>query len=191
MTSLKQEWDSRQEKRLIAKAKSGDEKAFARLIERYQRPLYYCIFAMVFSHSQTDDLIQDTFIKVFKSLYRFDEKYPFYPWIRRIAVNITINWMKSEAGRKAISIDAIDPSDPQVVLKEDPGSMAERGEMLQALSRALQDLPAEQRAVFVLRTMNELSYEEIAGDLQISMGTVMSRLNRARSKLRSIMKEFY
>lgn len=187
MPLLKQEWDKRQDVQLIRKAKSGDAKAFTKLVKKYQRQVYACIARMVFSHQLIDDLIQETFIKVFQSLHRFDESYPFYPWVRRIAVNATINCLKSEAGRKASSLDELNPT---VISNENPVQELERAEMLQNLRRALHALTDEQRVVFVLRTQEEMSYDEIAQALGISIGTVMSRLNRARTKLKMLLKDY-
>jgi len=187
MPQLKQEWDRHQDIQLIRKAKKGDTKAFSKLVKKYQRQIYACIARMVYSHELTDDLIQETFIKVYKSLYRFDENYPFYPWVRRIAVNATINRLKSEAARKASSLDNLDST---IVSDENPFQQLEQEEMLQNIRRAMYTLPEEQRAVFVLRTQEAMSYEEIAQTLGISLGTVMSRLNRARSKLKVILKEY-
>jgi len=190
MSSLKQEWEKRQEAKLVRKAQRGDVAAFTKLIERYQRPIYASIFGMVLSHEQTDDLIQETFIKAHRNLYRFDLRLPFYPWIRRIAINTTINWLKSEKAKKTYSLDALEDTHPMLVLDENPGHIVERKEMRSIVSKALLTLPIEQRTVFVYRVLQEMSYEEIAGELQISIGTVMSRLNRARNKLRKHLKGY-
>jgi RNA polymerase sigma-70 factor (ECF subfamily) len=187
MPLIKQEWNRRQDVQLIRKAKEGDSKAFSKLVTKYQRQVYACIARMVFSHSLTDDLIQETFIKVFQSLYRFDESYPFYPWVRRIAVNTTLNRLKSEGSRKASFFEY---SNPDIISDDNPVQDVEREEMLRNLKRAMQVLPEEQRIVFVLRTNDELSYEEIAKTLGISIGTVMSRLNRARTKLKTLFKDY-
>ena len=187
MPLLKKEWDKYQDLKLIRKAKNGDPKSFAKLVRKYQRQVYACIARMVFSHDLTDDLIQETFIKAFKNLYRFDEKYPFYPWVRRIAVNTTINRLKSEAIRKTLPLDELNST---AISDDDPVQQVERDEMLQNLKRALQTLPEEQRAVFTLRTDEEMNYEEIAETLGVSIGTVMSRLKRARSKLKILLKDY-
>ena len=190
MSSLKQEWGRRQEAKLVRKAQEGDVDAFTKLIERYQRPIYASIYGMVLSHAHTDDLMQETFIKAYRNLHRFDKRFPFYPWIRRIAINTTINWLKSEARRKAYSLDALDETHPMLILHENPAQIVESNEMECVVRKALLELPAEQRAVFVYRVLQEMSYEEIAGELQISIGTVMSRLNRARSKLKKYLQGY-
>lgn len=191
MSVLKIKWDRTQDRMLIRKAKRGDTDAFTGLIKKYQRQVYACISGLVFSHASTDDVLQDTFIKVYRNLHRFDENYPFYPWVRRIAVNTALNYLKNEARRQAVSIDA--PEDASVMLQaeDNPGRDVEKKEMLEKLREAVKELPEEQRMVFVLRTQQEMSYEEIAQLLEISMGTVMSRLNRARSKLKELLKDHF
>ena len=185
MHNPKGTWDKRRDNKLVRRARKGDAKAFEKLVERYQRPVYACIIRLVRSHEATDDLIQESFIRVHNNLHRFDERYPFYPWVRRIAVNATLNYLKSAAGRHLLPLDAVEDT----VSDENPGEQLEQREMLRCLRRALLVLPEEQRMVFLLRTREEMSYQEIADALGISMGTVMSRLNRARARLKDLMKD--
>ncbi len=190
MSSLKEEREKRQEAKLVRKAREGDVSAFTKLVERYQRPVYASIYGMVLSHAQTDDLIQETFIKAYRNLHRFDERLPFFPWIRRIAINTTINWLKSERGKKTCSLDALEATHPSLALHENPGQIVERREMESVVRKALLALPIEQRTVLAYRVLQEMSYEEIARELQISIGTVMSRLNRARNKLKKLLRGY-
>ena len=186
MAILNNDRERKNDLSLIRKAKKGDAKAFAQLVKKYQRQVYYCIARMVFSHHLTDDLIQETFIKVYNNLHRFDESFPFYPWIRCIAVNTTLNRLKHEASKKTYAIAELEPT---LVSDHNPIHEVENAEMLRCLRNALHRIPEDQRAVFILRTNEEMSYDEIAATLGISVGTVMSRLNRARSKLKSLLKE--
>jgi RNA polymerase sigma-70 factor, ECF subfamily len=189
MPSLKQEWNRHIDSRLIRKAKQGDARAFEQLVERYQRPLYLCIVRMVFQHDDTDELVQETFVRIYQNLNRFDHHYPFYPWARRIAMNLTLNYLKSRSSRKSASLEgavAIPNGNPEA----DPLHRAEQNELQSGVKKALASLPEEQRMVFILRTREEMSYDEIAEALQISPGTVMSRLNRARARLKELLAHY-
>jgi len=188
MSSLRPEPDrKRLDLKLIRRARNGDSRAFARLVEQYQRPLYACIIRIVRAHDLADDVIQESFIRVFRSLHRFDEKYPFYPWLRRIGINLALNRLRSESARAHVTLTGFDQQAPA---EDNPAAGTERADMLRCLNEALQQLPEEQRIIFQLRTVEEMSYQEIAQALDISMGTVMSRLNRARSKLREKVRHY-
>ena len=190
MLPLKQQIQRQKEKKLVKKARNGDARAFEALIKIYQRPVYLCIVGMISSHHATDDLIQETFIKAFNNLHRFDENYPFYPWIRQIAVNTTLNFIKSESIRRHTNLDELNETGHSPIAEDDPAKDMERSEMMHRVRQALATLPAEQRMVFSLRTYEEMSYEEIAQALDISIGTVMSRLNRAREKLKKQLQDY-
>lgn len=131
-----------------------------------------------------EDIAQEAFLRAYRSLDRFETGRPFGPWISRIAANLAINERRSPRAREEELDEAHgDAPSPQAgplqgVLEREAGEV---------LEEALGRLPQEQRAVFVLRVFEELSYQEIADALQISAGTVMSRLSRAREKLRSIL----
>jgi RNA polymerase sigma-70 factor, ECF subfamily len=183
-------WTRKREAWLVRKAAQGNTRAFEILIQKYQRQIYACIARMIFSHYIIDDLIQETFIKAFKNLYRFDPEYPFYPWLRTIAINTTLNFLKSRKQQKSQPLEefsGMEQCDFQSDLEQD----LEQKELREHLDRALARLPVSQQAVFVLRAGEEMSYEEIAQTLSISIGTVMSRLNRARTRLKQLLQEFF
>jgi RNA polymerase sigma-70 factor (ECF subfamily) len=131
-----------------------------------------------------EDVAQEAFLRAYRSLDRFETGRPFGPWISRIAANLAINERRSPRARE----DELDETQAEAtssqrsplegLLEQEAGSV---------LEEALGRLPVEQRAVFVLRVFEELSYQEIADALEISAGTVMSRLSRAREKLRAIV----
>jgi RNA polymerase sigma-70 factor (ECF subfamily) len=172
--------EGRDETFLLARARGGDLSAFEEVVRRYQRRVYGVALRIVRSHAVADDVTQDAFVRAWRSLDRFEVDRPFGPWVCRIAANLAVNHVRSPAARE----------DP---LPEEPGTAAGSGsdplgslldaEAHEVLERALGSLPAEQRAVFVLRTVEEMSYREIAEALGLSPGTVMSRLFRARERL--------
>lgn len=175
---------------LIRRAKRGDREAFGELVRRYQKRVYALCFRMGGSHDAADDLTQEAFIKAFTAMETFDESYPFAAWILRIASNNAINWIKRQKFQVAGEVgDEI--IDRQTTIRaDDPYEKLSEQEIDARYQAALNALPAEFMEVFVLRMHEELSYEEIAARLRISVGTVMSRLHRARKRMAEALKEF-
>jgi RNA polymerase sigma-70 factor (ECF subfamily) len=170
----------RDEAFLLARARGGDLAAFEEIVRRYQRRVYGVALRIVRSHAAADDVAQEAFVRAWRSLDRFEIGRPFGPWVCRIAANLAVNHVRSPLARE----DPL-PEDREAAAApaSDPlGSLLD-AEAQEVLDRALGSLPAEQRAVFVLRTVEEMSYREIAEALGLSPGTVMSRLFRARERL--------
>jgi RNA polymerase sigma-70 factor (ECF subfamily) len=166
---------------LLAQARRGNAFAFEEIVRRHQQQVYRVALRIVRRHEVADDVAQEAFIRAYQSLDRFDLSRPFGPWIRRIAANLAVNHLRSPRAREdELQETAQGPTGGG----SDPLGEAMAGEARDALDQALARLPAEQRAVFVLRAVEELTYAEIAEALGISEGTVMSRLFRAREKLR-------
>ncbi|NIR51962.1 sigma-70 family RNA polymerase sigma factor [candidate division KSB1 bacterium] len=176
----------------IRKSLSGDAKAFEWLIDKYKKRIYFSIFQIVMNHDDTDDVLQETFIKAYTKLHTYDERYPFYPWLYRIAINTSINHQKKKARTRALSLDDLEGNNHQLDVSESPRQLfeSEGSELLRKLKEALAKIPTEQRTVFLLRVREQLSYQEISDALEISIGTVMSRLSRARDKLRTHLQGY-
>ena len=190
-----QKMDSNSEKdvlRYVRKSLSGDAKAFEWIIRKYQKRLYFTVLQVVMNHEDADDILQDTFIKAYTKLDTYNESFPFYPWLYRIAINTSLNHQKKKARLRAISLDDLDGNGQQADLAESPTQMfdTEGTELVAKLKAALGKIPYEQRTVFILRVNDGLSYQEISETMDISMGTVMSRLSRARDKLRILLEEY-
>jgi RNA polymerase sigma-70 factor (ECF subfamily) len=172
---------------LLARARGGSLLAFEEIVKRYERRVYGIALRIVRRHEVADDVAQEAFMRAHQALSTFDLDRPFGPWICRIAANLAINHVRSPEARET-------PLPEGHAETAAPGRGAldlvlER-EAREVLERALGDLPAEQRAVFALRTFEELSYREIADALGISIGTVMSRLSRARERLRAALAPY-
>jgi RNA polymerase sigma-70 factor, ECF subfamily len=165
---------------LLTRARGGDLPAFEKIVGRYQRRVYGVARRIVRRHEVADDVAQETFIRAWQSLGSFDVERPFGPWVCRIAANLAINQVRAPTWRE----DALpDGAAEEAAPGRSPLHELLDGEAGQALERALAALPAEQRAVFVLRAVEDLSYREIAAALDLQIGTVMSRLFRARARL--------
>ncbi len=168
---------------LLAQARGGSLLAFEEIVKRYERRVYGIALRIVRRH----DVAQEAFMRAHQALSTFDLARPFGPWICRIAANLAINHVRSPEAREEPLPEghAEAPSPARGAL-----DLVLEREAQAVLERALLGLPAEQRAVFALRTFEELSYREIADALGISMGTVMSRLSRARERLREALAPY-
>src|SRR5262245_55076056 len=165
---------------LIARARRGDPSAFEEIVRLYQRRVYGVALRIVRAHDVADDVTQETFLRAWRSLDRFELKRPFGPWVCRIAANLAVNHVRSPRARE----EGL-PDGHAETQSSRPGPL---GALLDAedaavLQTAIGQLPQEQRAVLVLRVVKDLSYAEIAETLGISPNTVMSRLFRARERL--------
>ncbi len=177
-----------QERELIEAARTGDKTAFGKLIMIHQRRLLRTILVITGRRDSAMDIVQDAFVKAWGALRRFETGRPFYPWIATIARNLALNYIKRQSREQ--SLDEIEPLAENIPdesgnpLDDLIGREADR-----KFAAALLALPEQFRAVFVLRMYDKLSYEQIAKELDISPGTVDSRLYRAREKLMELLKD--
>ncbi len=172
---------------LIARARRGDEGAFEEIVRLYQRRVYGVALRIVRAHDVADDVAQEAFLRAWRSLDRFELGRPFGPWVCRIAANLAVNHVRSPRARE----EGL-PEGHGETRASEPGPL---GALLDAegarvLEAAMAGLPKEQRAVLVLRAVEEMSYAEIAEALGISPGTVMSRLFRARGRLALALRPY-
>jgi RNA polymerase sigma-70 factor (ECF subfamily) len=174
----------------IAAILHGEREAFSRLVAKYQRPLYAALRRLARNHADTDDLLQEAFVRAYQHLKDFDRRRPFYPWLHRIAVNLAITFMQRRSRQTNFSGLSTEEIFPAAPASDNPDEKAERSEMMAALEQAIERLPAEQKVVLLLRTREDLSYQELSERLGIEMGTVMSRLARAREKLRAWLRPY-
>lgn len=180
---------------LVKAVLDGDGTAYRGLVERYQGRIYNVCYGMVRNPEDARDLAQDAFVKAYKNLHRFRLESSFYTWICRIAMNVSIDWLRRQKVRRAEAFDegiATRESGGVISLahhRNDPGKDLERKRIYEAILEALDELPEDQKQVVVLREIEGLAYKEIAAVLDIPEGTVMSRLYYARKKLQKSLAE--
>jgi RNA polymerase sigma-70 factor (ECF subfamily) len=171
----------------VAKAQSGNLFAYEELVRRYQRRVHAVAYRIARRQDVAADVAQETFIRAYRALDRFERGRPFGPWVVRIAANLAINERRSPRSRE----DELPQGYGEVASRAaGPLESLLEKEASEMLERALGGLPLEQRSVFVLRVYESLSYQEIAETLGLSPGTVMSRLSRAREKLRATLQPY-
>jgi RNA polymerase sigma-70 factor (ECF subfamily) len=178
------------DRRLIADCLAGHAPAFGALVRRYQDRLYNAVLRVVDNAEDAADVVQDAFLNAYQSLNSFKGDSEFFTWLYRIAFNAAISLRRK---RKAVvSIDgaadeksSIEPIDPSELSQ--PGTTLERSEEDAQLMAALNRLSTEHRAVLVLKDLEGQKYEDIAAVLDVPIGTVRSRLHRARLELRDLL----
>ncbi|MBI5711187.1 MAG: sigma-70 family RNA polymerase sigma factor [Candidatus Eisenbacteria bacterium] len=176
------------EARLVRAAQSGDQNAFAEIVRHFQRAVYRVAYALTRNASDADDLAQETFVRAYQAIGRFRAGEPLYPWLARIAVNQAYSLHRHRKRRPETSIEPLVEAGRQWAGEDDPAENAaesERNEMIQA---AFAGLSPEHQAVLTLRVVEGLSYDEIAETVGVPVGTVMSRLSRARADLKTRLR---
>src|ERR1035438_1693089 len=175
---------------LVAQAKAGDTQAFAQLVKRYERKIYRLAKNITQNDEDAEDVLQDAFLKAYEHLGGFQGQSKFYTWIVRIAVNEALMKLRKRKGDRFVSLDEpIDTGEEEVkrevaVWEGNPEQQYSQEELQRILNEAVEELKPDFRTVFTLRDIEELSTEETAESLGISIPAVKSRLLRARLALR-------
>ena len=175
---------------LVARAKAGDAQAFTELVTHYQRKIYRLAKHITQNDEDAEDVLQETFLKAYEHLDNFQGNSKFYTWIVRIGVNESLMKLRKRKGDRTVPLDEpVDTGEEMVsreiaVWEDNPEQRYSHEEMQQILDEAVQTLKPDFRTVFILRDIEELSTEETAETLGISIPAVKSRLLRARLALR-------
>jgi RNA polymerase sigma-70 factor, ECF subfamily len=182
---------------LVERARAGDDSAFTELLARYERKILRLAKNITQNDEDAEDVLQETFLKAYSHLDRFKGDSKFYTWIVRIGVNEALMKLRKRKSDKSVSLDEqLDTGDDFVpreiaVWEDNPEQSYSRDEMKDILDKAVEALPPIFRSVFVLRDIEELSTEETADALGISIPAVKSRLLRARLQLRERLTRFF
>jgi len=197
-----QNWESSTEadRDLVVRARAGEQDAFSEIVRGYQRRVYGVAMKMTRRHEVADDIAQETFIRAYRNLERFELGRPLGPWLTKIAVNLSINYLNGAARREqALYTEdmpdgprspASNPDPSREPLESSPMRRLLSSEFASALASALEKLSPEHRAVILLKVDEGLRYDEIADTLGITRGTVMSRLFRARAHLKKMLEDY-
>lgn len=186
----------RDEQTLITRCQNGDIQAFRDLVERYEDRIYTLACSIIGNPEAAKDAAQEAFVRAYKALKSFEGKSSFYTWLYRIATNVCLNAAQKEKRRlDSVSLDGMqeshDISPDRFFGTEDPNNDIEQLDLRKQIDKVLDHLSPDHRAVVVLKDIEDLSQEEIADTLGVSVGTVKSRLSRARAHLKDLLLPFY
>ena len=172
------------EPEIIRLAQSGDRRAYDILVRLYQKQVYRWAFHVVRTHDLADEVTQDVFVKTYQALDRVDPDRPLGAWLCRSTINAALNIIRKQQFRTQWAQEnRPDPTDYEREAGQ-PDAGFRRRRVLERLEKAIDDLPPIYRTIILLRLKDDLSYDQISKVLGVSMGTVMSRLARARQRLR-------
>lgn len=179
------------EQKLISLAQKGDQSAFEQLLDHYQKPVYHQALRLVGNPEDAADVTQEVFIKVWKHLPSFRGESSFSTWLYRLTDNAALDLIRREKKRRGDS--SLDDEESALTLPADPAptphQAIEQKELHQAVADGLAQLSEEHRQVLVMREINGLSYEQIGSILDLSPGTVKSRIARARISLAKFLQK--
>jgi len=174
----------------VRQAQQGDVRAFEELFQQYQKGIYNAIYQIVRSESDAADLTQDVFVRAYRALPRLQSPEAFTSWLYRIAINLSRNHLRDTARQRTESLEFNDGDDEGGGQRDiadtsaDPAAKAQTRDVQDRVRRAIDTLSEDHRTVILLHHIEEMPVEEIARILSVSVGTVKSRLSRARENLR-------
>ncbi len=183
---------------IVERARKGDRDAFRELFDRYHRRVYAHAVSVLRNESDAEEIVQEVFVRVHKSLAEFQGGSAFYTWVFRITHNLCLDQMRRKSRKGGEEFDETIADDVPIEgedllpswLGSNPLAALERKELVARMSQALDALSPKHREILVLREVEGLTYEEIAETLQIQKGTVMSRLFHARKNLQDALASY-
>ncbi|MBX3184372.1 MAG: sigma-70 family RNA polymerase sigma factor [Polyangiaceae bacterium] len=182
---------------LIVRAQAGDRGAFHELVQRHERRAFAIAMGLVRDPNDAREVVQEAFLRVHRSLEGFQGGSSFFTWLYRIVTNLSIDFMRKPARRELELSEHHDLSDEQPspflskIDGSDPLDVVRRREIAQRIGAALEALPPYHRNVILMREVEGMSYEEMAEAMEVSKGTIMSRLFHARQKLQRALADCY
>lgn len=176
------------DREIIDLYKAGQqERAFREIVDSYSERLYWHVRRFLCSHEDTDDLLQDIFIKIWSALPSFRGDSQLYTWLYRIATNETLNFLNKQKVRSALQFESLS-SKMEEKIDEDPWFNGDS--MQRLLMKAIQKLPEKQRLVFTMRWFDDLSYEDISEILNTSVGALKASYHFATEKIKSFLEKY-
>src|SRR6187402_1932354 len=173
---------------LVARCIGGDADSFNQLILRWERPIYVLAYRTIGREEDARDVCQETFLRAFRALPGFRGEAKFSSWLYRITLNLCRDWMRRERRAPLVQVpegtDPVDLADQQAAPTESVEDLVARREMSRAVSKAMADLPEEQRTAILLKEYHGLTFQEIADQLNCPLSTVKTRLYQGLSVLR-------
>jgi RNA polymerase sigma-70 factor, ECF subfamily len=190
--------EAEEDRALVERAQEGDRLAFRQLVERHQRRAFAIAIGLVRDENDAREIVQEAFLRVYRSIDRFEGGSSFFTWLYRIVTNLSIDHMRKPARREAELFDNPQVADEGDVFTfvaridgADPLDVVRRRQLALRIQAALDELPPYHRSVIIMREVEGMSYQEMAEAMEVSKGTIMSRLFHARQKLQKALAECY
>ena len=180
----------RQEQNWIDDARRGDQEAFAQLVHLYEKRVYALTLRMCKNLADAEEAAQEAFLAAWQGLAFFRGESSFSTWLYRLASNACVDLLRREGRHRSAAGPSLNDEEAAMDVADDapsPHALAERAELRQQIEAGLSALPEEYRQVLILREMHQQTYDEIAEILSLDLGTVKSRINRGRKRLRKIL----
>ena len=181
------------DEQLISRFQSGDENAYIELVNRYKDRLTNFVYYFFKDEEQTEDVVQETFIKLYEKKHYYKKIAKFSTWIYTIARNLANTELRKKSRRKIVYLSQMsNQKNDYDLTADDPGlnNEVENKFFLKKIYAAIENLPENYKTVIILRDIQQLSYDEISNIISVPLGTVKSRINRARLKLQADLEKF-
>ncbi len=175
---------------LISRCQQGDQEALKGIFEKYQKKVYGIAYGVVRQREEALDIVQEVFIKLFRSIKNFKGRSQFYTYLYRMTMNTAIDHARKTAKQSMSSLDEEGSFQPSDEPEKGPERVLLQKELEERVKMAMEKLPAEQRAAIVLKDVEGLSYQEMAEAMGCSIGTVMSRLHYGRKRMQELLKDY-
>lgn len=178
-----------EEEKLIFRCQQGDQDALKEIFNQYHRKVYRIAYGVVRQREDALDIVQEVFIKLFRSIKNFKGKSNFYTYLYRMTLNTAIDHSRKIKKYPLLSLNEDEGFQPSDVAEKRPDYIVSQKQLEEKVKWAMEKLPPDQRAVLIFREVEELSYQEIAEAMGCSIGTVMSRLHYGRKKIQELLKD--
>ncbi len=175
---------------LISRCQQGDQEALKGIFEKYQKKVYGIAYGVVRQREEALDIVQEVFIKLFRSIKNFKGRSQFYTYLYRMTMNTAIDHARKTGKQSMSSLDEEGSFQPSDEPEKGPERVLLQKELEERVKMAMEKLPAEQRAAIILKDVEGLSYQEMAEAMGCSIGTVMSRLHYGRKRMQELLKDY-
>jgi RNA polymerase sigma-70 factor (ECF subfamily) len=179
-----------EETEVISRCQRGDQEALKEIFDKYHKKVYRIAYGVVRQRDEALDIVQEVFIKLFRSIKNFKGRSRFYTYLYRMVMNTAIDHARKTGKQLISSLDEEGSFEPSDEVEKGPERILLQKELEERVKRAMDKLPAEQKAALIFRDVEGLSYQEIAEAMGCSIGTVMSRLHYGRKRMQELLKDY-
>ena len=179
-----------EETEMISRCQQGDQEALREIFDKYNKKVYRIAYGVVRQREDALDIVQEVFIKLFRSIRNFKGRSKFYTYLYRLALNTAIDHVRKKGRYAVSSLDQEGAVQPEEDFEKRPDRVFLQKELEGRVSLAMEKLPVDQKMALLLREVEGLSYQEMAEAMGSSIGTVMSRLHYGRRKMRELLKDY-